>query len=553
MSRRIFISALGDGDYQPVEYRLAEGHHCSEFIQVAELKLLGSFDQRHILVTPTSRKKHGAELERQADGLALDLVDIPEDLDAAAQWQTFETVLRLVQEGDRVVFDFTHGFRLVPIVLSAALEFVRRARRATVERVLYGAYVKGQTTAEVIDLTGFYEIAAWTDGVARLIDDADARTLAELGAQDQAGRFAALAAPELRDALVALTRGLRNAEAPRVDRYARQALERVNASREDADLPSEVLLDLVASKFAKLAETGSTGGRLDRGYFECQTVLARLLVDHRLLMQALTVMDEHVASLGALPNAKAGISSNNRLGERKRWGEVFIQMVARERETWAFTGDAERRKTRLLPWYDALNDAGVIEGLRAFVPELRDVRNNFNHAWHTKQGGPEAGLTEQVTGWVDQLKRLTTTALDIAETFLAESVPPESTGLLNLSNHPLSTWPDAQRSAAEEEFGSVRDQPGGFPRVPPDATEKAVRALAEQTVDAVLADPPAAVFVVGEHRLTAILVARLQAKQIRCVTATAERDADAEPQPDGAVRRTATYRFVRWADYPALV
>lgn len=114
--------------------------------------------------------------------------------------------------------------------------------------------------------------------------------------------------------------------------------------------------------------------------------------------------------------------------------------------------------------------------------------------------------------------------------------------LLNLSNHPSPTWPEAQMQAAMEQYGSVQDMP--FPNISPDATADEVRRLAEQYEVKVRQADPAAVHLMGEMTFTFALVQRLQAIGIPCLASTTERIAE---EREG--QKIVTFRFVQFRNY----
>ncbi|MBX2929803.1 MAG: CRISPR-associated protein [Saprospiraceae bacterium] len=114
--------------------------------------------------------------------------------------------------------------------------------------------------------------------------------------------------------------------------------------------------------------------------------------------------------------------------------------------------------------------------------------------------------------------------------------------LLNLSNHPSPTWPEAQMQTAVERYGSVQDMP--FPNIPPDATADEVRMLAEQYEAKIRQLDPAAVHLMGEMTFTFALVNRLQAIGIPCIASTTERIAE-----ERGGQKIVTFRFVRFRNY----
>ena len=96
--------------------------------------------------------------------------------------------------------------------------------------------------------------------------------------------------------------------------------------------------------------------------------------------------------------------------------------------------------------------------------------------------------------------------------------------LLNLSNHPLSTWTDEQVKAAQEQYGEVVDLP--FPQVSPEATPNDIQRLAEEylsKIQTIGSPEQVAVHLMGELNLTFALVSLLKANGYTCVASTTER------------------------------
>ncbi len=115
--------------------------------------------------------------------------------------------------------------------------------------------------------------------------------------------------------------------------------------------------------------------------------------------------------------------------------------------------------------------------------------------------------------------------------------------LLNLSNHPTSSWTEAQMAEARRLFGEVIDMP--FPAVPPDADEQALEALVEEYFDKILDKKPAAVHLMGEMTFTCRLVQKLKEAGITCLASTTERLVREEA--DG--RKVSEFRFRRFRKY----
>ncbi len=172
---KIFISFVGMGHrgtgYSPVSYSFnGKKSRATGFVQVAEIELLGpgTFYKVILLFTAGSARRHQQLIISELNNLGLKNIlhydSISEEMSADAQWSWFESILNLVDRNDSLTIDLTHGFRAVPIVLSAAIGFLQRARNIKIEHVLYGNYEKGGV---IVDMKDFYVINDWAEAVSR--------------------------------------------------------------------------------------------------------------------------------------------------------------------------------------------------------------------------------------------------------------------------------------------------------------------------------------------------------------------------------------------------
>lgn len=120
--------------------------------------------------------------------------------------------------------------------------------------------------------------------------------------------------------------------------------------------------------------------------------------------------------------------------------------------------------------------------------------------------------------------------------------------LINLSNHPSTTWPDNQL-AATEKYGSVSDL--AFPTVDPQAESCQIEELAAKyeiklrKLRAKGSFDQFAVHLMGELTFCCALVIRLQKYDIKCVASTTTRKTSI--QANGA--KISHFEFVRFREY----
>jgi hypothetical protein len=319
-------------------------------------------------------------------GFAPEVVEIEETMSVGAQWSLFQQMLRHFEPGDALSIDMTHGFRAIPIVISSAIHFLRLARGVELRHVYYA--VHDATPPEIVDYRDFYAIGAWTEAVGRLVDDADARGLAKLAGTPGALQMDGLGAPEVASGLADLTNAIRDVDAQHVADIARRAFAALDGADANATGAAAVLLDMVRDKFATLVPPEPVSGRYDSDYFRVQLAMVRLLLEHKLHMQAFTLLRECVCSLGLHVAAGAPAGDLREVkkarGTRER-ADVFGAMVRIPEGDWKFAGKASEWKAQLYPWYERLVQADAIEPLRSAAKEIQDLRNSFDHAWTTRR------------------------------------------------------------------------------------------------------------------------------------------------------------------------
>jgi CRISPR-associated Csx2 family protein len=416
---RVFITSLGTGDYKPYSY-VFDGRPCeaTAYVQKALLRAhdSGFFDRVVLLLTDSARAKHWTPDDRLSNShvstsprvptlraelyLPVDppppfvLQPISEKIsEKAEQWNWFQALMTHVDRGDEIYIDMTHGFRVVPIVLSAALHYLQAIKGVRLVRAWYAAD-QGEGYP-IVDFADFYTLGQWADGVSRLVENADAGKLAALSASGEDNRhFPALNRGELVEPLKELAGILKNVDVHSVSTVARRALAALRAELERLapEAASErQMIELVVEKFAGLSGEAPPSGQYDRAYFSVQLEMARMLLGHGFLMQAFTVMREMLASIGLAGAAARGKklnaldTSNGR--SQRRVGDVFVSMMNYDEATWRFPDDAMGTVELLRPFHAELMATEAGAALRRAVRRLVEIRNGFDHAWTSVAAG----------------------------------------------------------------------------------------------------------------------------------------------------------------------
>jgi len=395
----VFLSFVGLGflnhktsqyGYDITTYKLnGKESNKTEFIQVAEIQILGaqSFDRIIIVATQKSHDTHFGKLESQLIQIGAKNIShliISEEMAPESQWKWFEQVLDLIKRDDKLTIDLTHGYRSIPIIFSTAINFLQKAKNITLKAVYYGAYEKNKKLVPIIDMKDFYIINEWAEAVSRLVEDADARKLAEISRKAPEFQVKELADESLIKSFEALTNTVRNVDINNVDDKANTTMKLVEERIRDASVTGKILLKMVINKFDSLSTKEPVSGKYDKAYFHIQLEIISLLLDHKLFMQAYTVMRELIGSIGLVEIEKAKANSADGRKLRRRFAEVFVRMLQREEDGWTFEGLAKKDKEKLIPYYQKLKSLGIESILREFTKDLVDYRNGFDHAWTSK-------------------------------------------------------------------------------------------------------------------------------------------------------------------------
>lgn len=95
--------------------------------------------------------------------------------------------------------------------------------------------------------------------------------------------------------------------------------------------------------------------------------------------------------------------------------------------------------------------------------------------------------------------------------------------LINLSNHPSSTWSKEQTDAAIQQFGGICDF--DFPAIDPEATTDEIQLLAEKTLLSIASsfEPGYSIHVMGEFTFCHRFILTCRNHSITCYASTTKR------------------------------
>lgn len=121
---------------------------------------------------------------------------------------------------------------------------------------------------------------------------------------------------------------------------------------------------------------------------------------------------------------------------------------------------------------------------------------------------------------------------------------------LNLSNHPIKSWPYEQLCAAQKfNFGEIKEFEGGLSPIDPTFSEKEIKILATKIAEAAFNKKVKAAFVATDFTFLYALVFQLKKLGIRCFAATSSRSVIENKKENGEIVRQSVFSFVQWREY----
>jgi len=206
MGRKVFLSFLGTTNYSETDYVYKdEIIKKARFVQEAIIsrfcKEWSSSDKIITLVTEESYKKNWLDnghkdrktndvfkvkgLKTSVQNLKtkpeLVVEKVPNGNDENEIWKIFDIVYNLLNEEDELVFDVTHSFRSLPMLLMVLINYAKFLKKIKVKYIFYGNFnPENPDTSDLIDITSFSLLQDWTVAANEFITFGNVRKITEL-------------------------------------------------------------------------------------------------------------------------------------------------------------------------------------------------------------------------------------------------------------------------------------------------------------------------------------------------------------------------------------
>lgn len=184
---KVFMTVVGTGNYQECTYELNGEVSKDRFIQKALMNLLLnqgiSFDKVICFMTKESQELNWEAYVRydrdgnvSAEGEGLfpffqrllpDDRIVPRMIPFATTeeqiLETFQIMYDVLEQGDEVTLDVTHGFRSMPMLFLPVLNYAKELKHVKTDAIYYGAFESKEENKPIINLNMYNNILAWSN------------------------------------------------------------------------------------------------------------------------------------------------------------------------------------------------------------------------------------------------------------------------------------------------------------------------------------------------------------------------------------------------------
>ncbi|GIV62390.1 MAG: hypothetical protein KatS3mg044_1256 [Rhodothermaceae bacterium] len=367
----IVLSFLGTGNYQETTYVFEEKRCTTRFFSAAMADFFEP-EPLYVVMTEEARDKYADALGRIC---RFEPLLVPSGRNEVELWDLFELLVEAVPENSSLILDVTHGFRSQPLLALTASLFLTAARNVRIEGIYYGAWEARNTAtneAPVFNLTPLRDLIDWSAATRFFVRAGDARPLGALLRQTHTASYTQPSSPyrskylsKAGYRLEELTQALALVQPLESVQSAHHLTEVLHQLDEDLQhlpqtRPFRLLLDQVQRRLTPLG--GDSMALFTPEGFRLQSAMIHYYLRANQLQQALTLSREALVSW---VTARQNDTSDPQIivdREYRKPAEEYLNEQVLQAEKHELTEDD--------PDY----------GLAILWGQLRDLRNNINHA-----------------------------------------------------------------------------------------------------------------------------------------------------------------------------
>jgi CRISPR-associated Csx2 family protein len=406
---KLLISFLGTNDYKECEYTYnGEVLKSSRFIQEVLInKFCGDFtaeDRIGIFLTSEAENKNwktgqnGTGLKdiiaSSVNGPQLESIQISDGKSDEEIWQIFTAMFDLIHNEDTVIYDITHGFRSLPLLGFAVLNYAVYLKNIQVGGIYYGAYEArdAENKAPVFDLAPFYTLLRWTSAADAFVNYGISDKLSEV-VKESARTF--LGSQGMVNSIKYFTDSLMMLRGKEIIEGGmfKACVDKINKIEAKGSLHRafQPIIERVKEKIDPFKEN-------DPSNF---IAAIKWYLRQKMVVQALTMMQE---GLITLVMTKKSIDWKDR-NKRELIGEylMYVNKLRYEKGPVSEDDFFDERKIKLLKDLKLKCTDEVFTSLENIYDKIRQLRNDVNHGGFNEQASSVNHLMEKTRDLFEQL------------------------------------------------------------------------------------------------------------------------------------------------------
>ncbi len=178
---KTLLTTIGTGDYKSIRYVFEDRVADSTRYIAQALCQIFEIQKVIILLTPEARTRHWESLQAcLLPTVEIQNREIPSGETEAEIWTLFDTLVDSIDPADEIIFDITHAFRSIPMLVLLGAAFLRKAKNVRIQGLYYGLYRQEGSHSPIVDLTPALRLLDWLTATDKFIATGSALELSEL-------------------------------------------------------------------------------------------------------------------------------------------------------------------------------------------------------------------------------------------------------------------------------------------------------------------------------------------------------------------------------------
>ncbi|MHA1682884.1 MAG: CRISPR-associated protein Csx20 [Promethearchaeota archaeon] len=420
MKRKILITFLGTFNYKKCNYQAPNGKETINDVRFVQEAFIPIFckdwtenDKVIVFLTKEARIKNWLDdghidhetketlkttglsncisrlTSQQGFNFSVEEIDIPSGKSENELWEIFNRVIETLQDEDTIIYDLTHGFRSIPLLVMIVLFYARIVKNVRLKGIYYGAYdaIDKNGDAPIFDLTPFVNIFEWAIAVDNFstfgdfgnIKKISGKKISEILRKSKGKNKEALLLNEILNPLNQLTKSIQTCRGGKLSAHQHyrklQPFSYTNIKSKLENIKQELipafnpLIKMIFDKI-DIFQNNPDDPDDDTGFYNGFAV-SRWCLDNNLIQQGITMLQETIVTLLASQYFdKSRVSNKDTRGMISSVLNLISQKNIPTSE-WKFKEEQKKDVNHLREKVDPQ--------LAELFQKITTIRNDINH------------------------------------------------------------------------------------------------------------------------------------------------------------------------------